>query len=85
MVTRQRQIEDNIEHLAWSPDGRYLVSDEFAAGVNVWDVTNLRRVFIWQGHFDSDSNAVTWSPDARYVASGGFDDVQVWRPGNNGE
>lgn len=84
----------DLEHLAWSPDSRYLAlpfttSSLFDANrdqnfslaypVVIWDVAAQKAVLSYTGH-QGGANYVAWSPDGTYLASGGYYDatVQIW-------
>ncbi len=68
-----------VTSVAWSPNGKYVVSGSDDSMAHVWDAESGRTMVIFQGHTAS-VNAVEWSPDGRYVASGGSDNtVYVWQ------
>jgi hypothetical protein len=72
-----------ITALAFSPDGRRLISSASDFTVRVWHTGSGRELLTFREHTDSPL-AVAWSPDGRRIGSGGYDRmVKVWeaRPG----
>ena len=64
--------------MAWSPDGRLLVSASEDSTVRVWDLENAVPHSVFAGHSGWVSS-VAWSPDGRTIASGGADTiVRLW-------
>src|SRR5262249_41536278 len=64
--------------VAFSPDGRRLVTGGEGNTVKIWDVQTGRELKILRGH-TGEIYAVAISPDGRWVASGGEDStVRVW-------
>ncbi len=64
--------------LAWSPDGKRVVtaSDDYTA--QVWDATTGRNAIIYHGH-SSYVEGVAWSPNKPLIVSGGADGTaQIW-------
>jgi len=73
-----RKHEDNVTSVAWSPDGRRVVSGSSDRTIRVWDVTNGAELLCLSKH-EGSVNAVAWSPDGRRVISGSDDQtVRVW-------
>lgn len=71
-----------LDHLgggvAWSPDGRFLVSGPDAKSEEVWEVATGRTRVTYRGQRD-EIDAVAWSPDGKQIASGSWDTtVQIW-------
>ncbi len=68
----------NIYALAFSPDGRLLVSGGTDRTLRVWDVTTWRLIATMDGHTDEIFAAI-FSPDGRRIVSGGRDRViRIW-------
>jgi hypothetical protein len=65
----QQQIPYLITSLAFSPDGRLLVSGDSNRAVRLWEVATGQEVFTLQGH-SREIAAVAFSPNGRLVASG---------------
>ncbi len=78
-----------INAVAWSPDGKYIVSGSNAGSsqntalAQVWDAVDGRIVLSYRGHNHAGSSgvhALAWSPDGTLIASVGADStVQVWK------
>jgi eukaryotic-like serine/threonine-protein kinase len=68
---------DQVDAVAWSPDGRRIASGSY--DVQVWDAATGGNIFTYRGHSYA-VDAVAWSPDGKRIASGSFDHtVQVWK------
>ena len=69
---------DRATAVAWSPDGKYVVSSSLDKTVQVWSATTGKTRLVYRGHTDGIL-AVAWSPDGRYIASSSLDNtIQVW-------
>src|SRR6266704_1648860 len=69
---------DRATAVAWSPDGKYVVSGSLDKTVQVWSATTGKARLIYRGHTDAIV-AVAWSPDGRSIVSGSPDQTaQVW-------
>src|SRR5262249_34080464 len=59
-----------VLRVAFSPDGRFLVSAGMARTVRIWDLLTEREVTQLAGHAEYVT-ALAFSPDGRYLATGG--------------
>jgi WD40 repeat protein len=71
---------DVVTSLAFSRDGRLLVSGSTDKSVRIWDVGTRKQLFALSGHEDAVT-CVAISADGRTVASAGLDaTVRLWDP-----
>jgi len=64
--------------LAWSPDGKSIVTGAGSGTIQVLDADKRSVRLTYTGHSDVVS-AVAWSPDSKRIASASYDQtVQVW-------
>lgn len=64
--------------VAFSPDGRYLVTASEDSTARIWEVSTGDEILALQGHTNQVISAV-FSPDGRHVATGGSDaQLIVW-------
>ncbi len=69
---------NSVNSVAWSPDGKYIVSGSEDSTAYVWDATTGDNVFSPHSG-GSTIRAVAWSPDGKRIASAGDEGkVQVW-------
>ena len=69
---------NTIQDLAFSPEGRFLVSGSADDTVRIWDVTQRALIQTLKGHTDA-VYAVAFSPDGERVVSGSDDDtLRLW-------
>jgi len=67
----------SITSVAFSPNGKSIVSGSHDHSVKVWDVeTGLERLTL-KGH-KGNVNSVAFSPDSKLIVSGGGRMVRVW-------
>ena len=68
----------DVECLAFSPDGRRLVSGHDDNALRVWELPSGRLLHVLKGH-SRRITCVAFSPDGRTIASGGEDrSVRLW-------
>lgn len=69
---------DLISDLAFSPDGKSLVTASYDKSVRVWDVASGEQKKFFQGHADKIT-CLALSRDGKTIASGGFDrTIRFW-------
>lgn len=69
--------------LAFSPDGRWLISTHDDGAVLLWDVAEREQAASFNGH-SASVHAVAFSPDGRHLASAGEDrSVIIWDAKSN--
>src|SRR5262249_3779864 len=83
-LSPSRQPGDNgrswIEGLAWSPDGRFLVTSLRDDGIRMWEAATGKA--IWHG---ARRGAVAFSPDGKTLVSGGWDECLTFQDAVTGE
>ncbi|RYG57138.1 WD40 repeat domain-containing protein [archaeon] len=77
-VVRMTGHQAVVNHISFSPDGRYIASASFDKKVKLWDGRTGKFLVSLVGHV-RDVYQVCWSGDSRYVASASKDStVKVW-------
>jgi WD40 repeat protein/serine/threonine protein kinase len=77
-----RGHEGGINSVAFSPDGRWIVSGSGDKALKVWDVDSGSELMTFEGHRGLVSS-VAFSPDGKRVVSGSWDGtVRVWNAEN---
>ncbi|GCE22856.1 serine/threonine-protein kinase [Dictyobacter kobayashii] len=76
--------------LAWSPDGKHIVSGNSFAGLNtftdpqIWEVASGRTILRHRAGdsitAQSDVTALAWSPNGNFIASGSINGlIEIWK------
>jgi serine/threonine protein kinase len=78
LIRRYSGHRDIVKSVAWSLDGKLIVSAGCDGTIQVWEALTGSPVNISRGH-RSQINAVCWSPDGKRFASASADrTVRVW-------
>ncbi len=69
--------DDNVSSVAFSPDGKYVVSGSGDNTVRVWEASTGKEIS--RMTHDGGVDSIAFSPDGRYVVSGSGDNTaRVW-------
>jgi ribosome assembly protein 4 len=67
-----------VNHLSFSPDGRYIASASFDKKVKIWDGRTGRFMSTLVGHVGA-VYMVAWAPDSRFLVSASKDStLKLW-------
>jgi WD40 repeat protein len=71
-------VGDTVSSVAWSPDGKRVVTASADHTINVWDALSGRNLMVLSGH-SRPIRSVAWSPDGKQIASGSEDKTaKIW-------
>jgi WD40 repeat protein len=82
-ILARMEHTDNVWSLAFSPDGRWLVSTHGDGAILLWDIAQRKRAANFNEH-SAAVNAVAFSTDGKYLASAGEDQhIIIWNVEQN--
>lgn len=68
----------NVSSVAFSPDGKYILSGSDDKTLKLWDIETGKEIRTFAGHANSITS-VAFSPDGRYALSGSWDNtLKLW-------
>ncbi|KAL6950139.1 ribosome assembly [Hanseniaspora vineae] len=77
-ITRMTGHQKLVNHVAFSPDGRYIVSASFDNSIKLWDGRDGKFIATFRGHVAAVYQ-VSWSSDCRLLVSCSKDTtLKVW-------
>jgi WD40 repeat protein len=69
---------NSVRSVAFSPDGKQIVSGSYDESVRVWDASTGDELKVLKGHTNWVTS-VAFSPDGKQIVSGSYDEsVRVW-------
>jgi WD40 repeat protein len=69
---------DVVDSVAFSPDGKQIVSGSFDKTIKLWDATTGQETLTLKGHTGGVSS-VAFTPDGKRIVSGSGDKtIKVW-------
>ena len=71
------ECQDSLISMAWSPNGRYLVSGTQGATVQVWNLKTDQNSEL--SGYPTKVRVVAWDATSRYLATGGATDLALWK------
>ena len=82
VVVPQLGHTGSVEAVAFSPDGRFIVSGSGDRTLGLWDAANGALLKTFRGH-DGPVYSVAFSPDGRFIVSGSDDQtLKLWDAGS---
>jgi WD40 repeat protein len=68
----------NIRAVAFSADGKYVLSGSADSSIKLWEISTGREIRTFIGH-RNEVNSVAFSPDGKHILSGGSDrTLRIW-------
>jgi WD40 repeat protein len=69
-----------LNSVAYSPDGKLIVSGDNKGDIKMWKVNNQQPSPVWKAHQNSIIRKVAFSPDGKMFATAAVDGiVKLWQ------
>ena len=68
----------NVVEIAFSPDGKYLVTGDMLKTPKVWDLGTMQSICSLTGHQES-VRAVDFAPDSKHILTGDAQQIKRWK------
>ena len=82
VVFPQLGHSEGISSMAFSPDGKYIVSSSLDQTLHIWDIERSRELRTFSG-INRGIISVAWSPDNLHIVSGAWDgSITIWDVNN---
>ena len=78
LITLSGAHDKYISGVAFSPDGKQIVSSDGSGGIKVWNVSDVNEAITSMRHGNDWIRSVSFSPDETRIISAGDDNIRVW-------
>jgi WD40 repeat protein len=78
LVATLKGHTNSVMCLAWTPDGKTLISGSTDYSIRTWNTTNWKQIAVLDGHTNT-INGIAISPNGRILASASYDNTaRLW-------
>jgi WD40 repeat protein len=85
VITELRGHEGQVESIAFSPDGRHVVTASLDSTARIWDAAVGRQIAVLKGH-EAAVGGASFSPDGRRIMTEASDStIRIWDAATAGQ